>query len=97
MADTAQPIYAGGVMPADQTTREQTGYIPAPYQCEICKGWYDLKAAKNRATNFCNPCQDEAIEQIKNPTEADKAAQAEKRKAHFGELRTNKSRADLLS
>lgn len=93
-AATAKPIYGGGVAPADMT---KDGYQPAPYHCEICGAWYDLRAARNRATNFCTPCQDEAIEQIKNPTEADKALQAEKRKAHFGELRTDKSRADLLS
>lgn len=84
-----QPVYG------DAVRRE--GQPPAPYRCEICHGWYDLRAARNRATNFCIPCQDEAVERIKNPTEADTADQAERRKAHFGELRTAKSRADLLA
>lgn len=94
MAENATSVYAGGTPPADTT---KPGYMPAPYQCSICSAWYDLRDAKNRATNFCNACQDEAIARIKEPTEAELAAQAEKRKAHFGELRTMKSRADLLN
>ena len=84
---TTEPIYAGGVPPGD-TTKE--GYQPAPYQCSICTAWYDLRDAKNRATNFCNACQAEATMRIKEPTEVELAVQAEKRRAHFGALRAVK-------
>ncbi len=95
MNDVTKPIYSQAATPADDVTRGSPTYIPMPYKCD-CGAWYDLRAVKNRATNICNDCQAEAYELIKQPNVEYLARCAAKRKEMFGELRTSKSRADLL-